>query len=77
MKTDLAGDEWQFSAGGGGGVKVFVSPHIGFRVEGKLLFPFWGSASFFCGFPGGCWAGASGYALTVNGNVLGGLIIAF
>ena len=76
-KTDLASDEWQFSLGGGGGVKVFVSPRIGFRLEGKLLFPFWSSTSFFCGLPGGCWVGGAGNVSTVNGNVLGGLIIAF
>lgn len=76
-KTDLASDEWQLSIGGGAGVKVFVSPRIGFRLEGKLLFPFWGGASFFCGLPGGCWVGAGGQVSTVNGNVSGGLIIAF
>lgn len=76
-KTNLASDEWQFSASGGAGIKALVSPHFGFRFEGKLLFPFWGSASFFCGLPGGCWAGAGGNVTTVNGNVLGGVIIAF
>ncbi len=76
-KTDLASDEWQFSLGGGGGVKAFVSPRIGFRLEGKLLFPFWSDTSFFCGLPGGCWVGGSANVSTVNGSVLGGLIIAF
>jgi hypothetical protein len=30
-----------------------------------------------CGASGGCWTGVSGFAATLQGNVNGGLIIAF
>ena len=76
-KSTAVGSEWQFSFTGGGGIKAFVSPNIGFRIEGRLLIPFWGGASFFCGFPAGCWTGLGGYVTTIQGNVLGGLIVAF
>ena len=77
-KAEAIGSEWRFSASFGGGVKVFPSEHIGFRFEGRLLVPFWGSGfSIGCGGPGGCYTGVSGYATTLQGNVNGGLVIAF
>ncbi len=70
--------EYRFSAPVGGGVKVFPSEHIGFRFEGRILVPFYGSGfTIGCGLPGGCYAGASGFATTLQGNVNGGLIFAF
>jgi opacity protein-like surface antigen len=77
-KPEGVSSEWRFSASFGGGVKVLPSDHIGFRVEGRILVPFYGSGfTIGCGAPGGCWTGVSGFAATLQGNVNGGLIIAF
>jgi hypothetical protein len=44
----------------------------------RILVPFCGSGfTIGCGLPGGCYTGVSGFATTVQGNVNGGLIIAF
>lgn len=69
--------ETNFSAGFGGGVKVFASDHVGFRFEGRGYLTFLDStgSGIFCG-PSGCLVG-------VSSDVLGqfegraGLIIAF
>ncbi len=77
-KPEGLSSEWRFSASFGGGVKVLPSEHIGFRFEGRLLVPFWGSGfTIGCGSPGGCYTGLSGFATTLQGHVNGGLIIAF
>ena len=50
--------EYRFSATFGGGVKVFPSEHIGFRLEGGILVPFYGSGfQSGCGLPEGCYCG--------------------
>jgi hypothetical protein len=47
---------WRFSGTIGGGVKVFLSPNIGLRLQGRLLLPYIsGGSSIFCGVPGGCY----------------------
>jgi hypothetical protein len=77
-KPNGVNTEWRLSASFGGGVKVFPSDHIGFRFEGRLLVPFYGSGfTIGCGSPGGCYTGLSGFATTLQGNMNGGLIIAF
>ncbi len=58
-------------------VKVLPG-RIGFRAEFRLLVPFYGSGfSIGCGLPAGCYTGVSGFTATLQGNVNGGLIIAF
>jgi hypothetical protein len=70
-------DEWKFSVAGGAGVKLFMSDHVGIRLQGRLLFPFLGSGSgFVCGLPGGCFVGINAWT-TVSGDVTAGLILAF
>jgi len=77
-KPEGVNTEWRFSASFGGGVKILPSEHIGFRFEGRILVPFYGSGfAIGCGAPGGCYTGVSGFATTLQGNVNGGLIIAF
>ncbi len=69
--------EWKFSVAGGAGVKLFASDNIGFRLQGRLLFPILAAGGGFgCGFPGGCFVGINTWA-TVSGDVNAGLILAF
>lgn len=39
-KPKDSSSEWRFSFGFGGGVKAFVTERIGFRFQGRLLFPY-------------------------------------
>jgi hypothetical protein len=69
--------ETNFSAGFGGGVKVFASDHIGFRFEGRGYLTFLDSTG------SGVFCGPSGCLVAVSSDVLGqfegraGLIITF
>ena len=75
-EPDLSG-EWKFSFAGGVGVKLFMSDHIGIRLQGRLLFPVLGtSGGFACGLPGGCFVGINAWT-TISGDVTAGLIFAF
>lgn len=68
---------WRFSGTIGGGVKVFLSPNIGFRLQGRLLLPYIsGGSSIFCGLPGGCYITLGGTVL-LQADVTAGLILAF
>jgi hypothetical protein len=69
--------EWYFSIVGGGGVKLFVSEHVGFRFQGNLLFPFlWLNGRLFCTAPGGCLIEISA-AATLQASVTAGIVLAF
>ena len=68
---------WRFSGTIGGGVKVFLSPNIGLRLQGRLLMPYIsGGSSIFCGLPGGCYVTLGGTVL-LQADVTAGLILAF
>jgi opacity protein-like surface antigen len=68
---------WRFSGTLGGGVKVFLSPNLGFRLQGRLLLPYLsGGGSIFCGLPGGCYVTVGGRVL-LQADVTIGLILAF
>jgi hypothetical protein len=75
-QADLS-SEWSFSIVGGGGVKLFVSDHFGFRFQGQLQVPFlWIHSRFFCSAPGGCLLDIDAAAtLQAAGSV--GIILAF
>jgi hypothetical protein len=63
----------------GGGIKKFVTPNFGFRVQSRFWFTLVRSNdSVFCapGVAGGCLIGQSA-GLLVQGNLTGGLIVAF
>jgi hypothetical protein len=69
--------EWSFSIVGGGGVKLFVSDHVGFRFQGQLQVPFlWINSRFFCSAPGGCLIDINA-AATLQAAGSAGIILAF
>ncbi len=69
--------EWRFSFGFGGGVKAFVSEKIGFRFQGRLLFPYFSAGGgFWCSVPGGCFVALDG-RLLVQADFTGGIFLAF
>jgi hypothetical protein len=71
------GSVWRFSGTIGGGVKVFLSPNIGVRLQGRLLLPYIsGGSSIFCGLPGGCYVTVGGRVL-LQADATAGLILAF
>lgn len=76
-KPSELGSEWRFSTSIAGGVKVLASEHVGFRIEGRLLLPFYGTGfTVGCG-GGGCFTSVGGWISTAQGNLNAGLIIAF
>ena len=66
-----------FSFAIGGGVKLLLNDHIGFRLDARLYGTYGGSGAFAvgCG-PGGCLVGFSGDFLW-QGEVTAGLVIGF
>ena len=69
--------EWRFSFGFGGGVKAFVSEHLGFRFQGRLLFPYFGGGGgLWCSAPGGCFVTLDG-RVALQLDFTGGIILAF
>jgi hypothetical protein len=76
-KTTGISSVWRFSGTVGGGVKVFLSPNLGLRLQGRLLFPYIaGGSSIFCGLPGGCYVTLGGTVM-LQADVTAGLILAF
>lgn len=72
-----AGSDWRFSLGFGGGVKVFLSKRLGFRLDARAWPTFVaGSGAFFCSLPGGCLFAFGGSA-SWQASGTAGLIIAF
>jgi hypothetical protein len=68
--------EWRFSGGFGGGVKISVAPHVGFRGDARILFTFLGSVGdLFCD-PTGCLTGVEG-AIVAQSMLTGGLTLSF
>ena len=67
-------DEVRFAFGLGGGVKLFISERVGFRVQAHFLFPIQGGgAGIFCG-SGGCSGSVGATTSIFQGEVSGGLI---
>jgi len=67
-------DEVRFAFGLGGGVKLFFSDRVGFRVQAHFLFPIQGGgAGIFCG-TGGCSGSVGATTSIFQGEVSGGLI---
>lgn len=76
-KQSELSSEWFFSIVGGGGVKLFVSEHIGFRFQGNLLVPVLRfNSRLFCSLPGGCLIDID-VAATLQASGTVGLIFAF
>jgi len=72
-KPEELGSEWRFSLSAGGGVKLMANEHVGFRLEGRLLLPFYGGAISI----GGGHTVVGGWITTAQGNLNAGLIIGF
>lgn len=68
-----------FAAGFGGGIKYFLSDHIGIRLQARLLVPMqFGGVGFGCGIGtggGGCGAGVSTYSNIIQGDFTGGVVL--
>ncbi len=72
-----AGSDWRFSLSFGGGVKVFLSRRLGFRLDARAWPTFVaGGGAFFCSLPGGCLFAFGGSA-SWQASGTAGLIIAF
>ena len=66
-------DKWRFSIGLGGGLKIFPTERIGFRLQARMLVPLYFN---------GIWIGTGGGGVTtsstiIQGDFTGGLILAF
>ncbi|MCU4176816.1 hypothetical protein [Carboxylicivirga sp. N1Y90] len=81
MKDAEVSDHVAFSAALGGGVKFFLSDHIGIRLQGRLLLPmyFSGGGLFIGGGSGGASGGVSVSTgvIAAQGDFSGGLIFRF
>lgn len=78
FSSDITGSSTSvfFTVSGVGGAKIYLTDHIGLRLQGRLLMPiFWGNIGFYCG-GGGCGAGAGGTG-TVEGELSGGVFVSF
>jgi hypothetical protein len=76
-KPEDRSSEWRFSFGLGGGFKAFVTERLGFRFQGRLLFPYFGASSgLWCSAPGGCFVSFSGRVI-LQADFTAGLILAF
>lgn len=80
-KDNKISDDWRFSITLGGGVKIWLSDHIGIRLQARLLMPiYWGGVGIFAGWGSG--GSSSGISLSagsaiLQGDLTGGLIFAF
>ena len=64
-----------FTVGLGGGLKYYLSDHIGIRLQARLFFPMqFAGVGFGCG-SGGCGSSVSGYTSTIQGDFTGGVIL--
>ncbi len=66
-------DKWRFSVGLGGGLKIFPTERIGFRLQARMLVPLYFNGLWF----GTGGAGVSTSSSIVQGDFTGGVILAF
>ncbi len=66
-------DRWRFSVGLGGGLKIFPTERIGFRLQARMLVPLYFNGLWF----GTGGAGVSTSSTIVQGDFTGGVILAF
>lgn len=66
-------DKWRFSIGLGGGLKIFPTERIGFRLQARMLVPLYFNGIWF----GTGGAGVSTSSSIVQGDFTGGIILAF
>ncbi len=70
-------DKWRFSIGLGGGLKLFPTERIGFRLQARMLVPMYFNGIWFGVGTGGGSGGVSTSSSIVQGDFTGGLILAF
>ncbi|MCD4735615.1 MAG: hypothetical protein K8R53_06195 [Bacteroidales bacterium] len=66
-------DRWRFSVGLGGGLKIFPTELVGFRLQARMLVPMYFNG-IWLGTGGG---GVSASSSIIQGDFTGGLILAF
>ncbi|MGH9321927.1 MAG: hypothetical protein ACRD21_27295 [Vicinamibacteria bacterium] len=75
--ADGFSSEWRFSMGAGLGVKTYVSPRFGIRLDGRVWPSFVSTdGGFLCSLPGSCLVDISSDFVT-QANVTGGFFVAF
>jgi len=76
-KVEDVGSEWRFSIGSGLGVKTYLSPRFGLRLEGRVWPTFLQTAGgFLCSLPRGCLAEVEADFLT-QGSATAGFFVTF
>ncbi len=76
-KNSVYYTEWMFSVVLGGGVRFYVTEHLAFQAQARMLMPMrFGGGGFWCG-TGGCSVGAGTYSAIVQGDFSGGLVFSF
>jgi len=76
-KVNDVGSEWRFSIGSGLGVKTYLSPRLGLRLEGRVWPTFLrNSGGFLCSVPRGCLAEVEADFLT-QGSATAGFFVTF
>ena len=76
-EVEDVGSEWRFSIGSGLGVKTYLSPRFGLRLEGRVWPTFLQTqGGFLCSLPGGCLAEVEADFLT-QGSVTAGFFVTF
>jgi opacity protein-like surface antigen len=69
-------DIWRFAFTVGGGLKIWLAEKLAIQLEARMMAPVWfSSASFYAG-GGGAAVGVSGGIPIVEGNFMGGLVVA-
>jgi hypothetical protein len=76
-KVEDVGSEWRFSIGSALGLKTYLSPRFGLRLEGRVWPTFLQTAGgFLCSLPGGCLAEVEADFLT-QATASAGLFVTF
>ncbi len=76
-KVEDVGSEWRFSIGSGLGVKTYLSPRFGLRLEGRVWPTFLQtSGGFLCSLPGACLVSVEADFLT-QGSATAGFFVTF
>ena len=77
LKSGNAEDDWRFSVAVGGGAKFFFTENIAFRVQGRLLVPFFTSNTTIYCTNGTCVFNIEAGTLIFQADFNAGLTIAF
>lgn len=77
LKSGNADDDWRFSVAVGGGAKFFFTENIAFRVQGRLLVPFFTSNTTIYCTNGTCLFNIEAGTLVFQADFNAGLTIAF